>query len=144
MNPCLCSWKIVVESAILYWSFLKLEYAWIISLCKEEKRGAEIKKEDLDAIGIANQPFFMNGDSYQKILSNGYLNLLLDTLKSLLLDLQNLFHSVHKIDDKSADMLNRQHLKMREYYELRRLERISCYRIIEYDLFDQRKASIRL
>ena len=89
----------------------------------------KLTKEKLDLIGIQRQTYFLKDDTYREIIANGHLKLLPDSVKSILLDLNSLFKLTNKIDSESARQLNTQHLKMADYYELKRLNRTSEYKV---------------
>ena len=84
----------------------------------------------MDEIGIIRQTFFINDDIYQEIISNGQLNILPENVKSAFMELSSLFNQVNRIDDKAANTVNAQHLKMAEYFEVRRMSFTSQYEMI--------------
>lgn len=99
-------------------------------LYSKAETGFLLTKSDLDQAGIIRQTFFLGDDTYQEIISNGHLALLPDEVKTKLKSISVLFRKVNKIDDKSADMSNNQHLKVNNYYELRKLNRTNEYEVI--------------
>ena len=95
---------------------------------------------DLDNIGIGRQTYFLTNDTYQEIVSNGHLDLLPDVIKAALFDLNAFFKAANKIDEHEATNLNNQHLKMAEYFELRRLKLTSQYEVIPNSHTNQQQA----
>lgn len=96
----------------------------------QHRKGANLSKVDLDSIGINRQTYFLNMDTYQEIISNGHLKLLPNEVKVALGDMNSFFKLVNKIDNQNTGLFNNQHLKMADYFELKRLNRTSTYKSI--------------
>ena len=96
----------------------------------QDRKGVNISKIDLDSIGIMRQTYFLKTDTYQEIIANGHLKLLPEDIKSVLGDMNSSFKSINKIDDANTILVNSQHLKMADYFELIRQNRTSSYQVI--------------
>ena len=105
-----------------------------------ENNEEKISKSDLDSIGIIRQTFFLKDDTYREMIANGQLKLVSEDVKKLLGDISSQFKSVNKIDEHNTLILNNQHLKMGEFFILKRLNRTSQYEVTINTHVDQEQA----
>ncbi|MEM6321155.1 MAG: DUF6090 family protein [Bacteroidota bacterium] len=96
----------------------------------QQRKGNKLSKIDLDSIGIHRQTYFLKMDTYEEVIANGHLKLLPKEVKATLREISSSFKSINKIDEHETRLLNNQQLKMRDYYELIRLDKPSSFRVI--------------
>ena len=105
------------------------------------KNGA-LSKKDLDQIGIVRQTYFITDGTFQEIIANGHLKLLPGKIKQELLAQTTFFKATNKIDAANTENVNKQHLKMGNYFELQRREGPSLYQVISYPHTDIKQATL--
>ena len=96
-----------------------------ISISKEEN----LTMKDLDEIGILRQTYFLKDETYQEIIANGHLKLLPKNVKNALMNLNSRFKAINKIDHHTTTIINTQHLKMADYFEIKRLKQPGEYKM---------------